>query len=304
MGGSNNGNGTTGIAPGVSGTLGTPATGNIPEGRYGAVSWTDSKGNLWLFGGGNYSGSQNYFNDLWEFNPSTNQWAWMSGSSPASCTSVNCGQSGVYGQLGVAAAGNVPGSRTFAQSWTDNHGNLWLFGGYGIDSGSKWGYLNDLWEFNSSTNQWTWMGGSSTLPSTSSSGEYGQPGVYGVIGIPTAGIFPGGRWGIRLGTTVWATSGYLVAMDSIRLATLLISMISGSSIPPPSNGLGWVATVPLLLTVPHRIPATLVSTARCRYLRRVTYQEADTLRLIGPTAKAIYGSLAEMAWIRQANLAI
>jgi len=35
---------------GVYGTLGTRATGNVPGGRYSAVSWTDNGGNLWLFG--------------------------------------------------------------------------------------------------------------------------------------------------------------------------------------------------------------------------------------------------------------
>jgi hypothetical protein len=59
--------------------------GNIPSGRSGAVSWTDAKGNLWLFGGSSYSrnGIQSYLNDLWEFNPSTNEWAWMGGASVA-----------------------------------------------------------------------------------------------------------------------------------------------------------------------------------------------------------------------------
>ena len=32
-------------------TLGQPAPGNAPGGRYGAVSWIDNQGNFWLFGG-------------------------------------------------------------------------------------------------------------------------------------------------------------------------------------------------------------------------------------------------------------
>ncbi len=50
------------------------------------------------------------------------------------------------------------------------------------------GYLNDLWEFNPSTNEWTWMGGSSTVGSNG-----GQSGVYGTLGTPAAGNIPGGR---------------------------------------------------------------------------------------------------------------
>jgi hypothetical protein len=36
---------------GVYGTPGTPSTTNVPGGRQEAASWTDSSGNLWLFGG-------------------------------------------------------------------------------------------------------------------------------------------------------------------------------------------------------------------------------------------------------------
>ena len=57
------------------------------------------------------------------------------------------GQSGVYGTLGMPAAGNIPGSRHSASSWTDSSGNLWLFGGHGIDANGNFGILNDLWKF-------------------------------------------------------------------------------------------------------------------------------------------------------------
>ena len=63
-----------------------------------------------------------------------------------------CGQAGVYGTLGTPAAGNIPGGRDGAATWTDSSGNLWLFGGFGFDANGTMGYLNDLWEFNPSTN--------------------------------------------------------------------------------------------------------------------------------------------------------
>ena len=53
---------------------------------------------------------------------------------------------GVYGTLGSAAAGNLPGSRTEGVAWTDIYGNFWLFGGSGADAQGVIGYLNDLWE--------------------------------------------------------------------------------------------------------------------------------------------------------------
>ena len=85
------------------------------------------------------------------------EWAWMGGSSTLD---IYDGQPGVYGTLGTPAAGNVPGGRWDASSWTDSSGNLWLFGGDGVRCQRVWNAdLNDLWEFNPSTNEWTWMGG-------------------------------------------------------------------------------------------------------------------------------------------------
>ena len=38
----------------VYGTKGTSSPSNYPGGRYGSVSWIDSNGSLWLFGGFGY----------------------------------------------------------------------------------------------------------------------------------------------------------------------------------------------------------------------------------------------------------
>jgi N-acetylneuraminic acid mutarotase len=184
------------LQSGTYGTLRTPAAGNIPGSRQEGSSWTDSKGHLWLFGGFGYgaSGGQGWLNDLWEFNPATNEWAWISGSKI-----INA--SGTYGTLGTPAAANVPGGRYDAMSWTDHAGHFWIFGGNGWDANGRGGYLNDLWEFNPSTNEWTWMGGSSTLGDT-----YGRPGLYGTFELPAAGNVPGGRW---FGVTWTDSSGNL-----------------------------------------------------------------------------------------------
>lgn len=147
------------------GTRGIPAAGNVPGVRYGATGWMDSAGNFWLFGGiGQDSGiGVGPLNDLWEFNPSTNEWAWMAGSSNRPCEDADCGQYGVYGVLGTPSAANTPGGRGDAVGWTDSNGNFWLFGGNGFASAGIASLLNDLWVFNPSTNTWTWMGGNSTV---------------------------------------------------------------------------------------------------------------------------------------------
>jgi N-acetylneuraminic acid mutarotase len=163
-------------ANGVYGTLGTPLTGNVPGARSGAVSWIDSSGNLWLFGGSglDVSGGNGVLNDLWEFNPTTGIWTWVSGSS-------SIGASGVYGTVGVPSAANVPGARSGAVSWTDSSGNLWLFGGSGGGL-----VFNDLWEFNPAAGTWEWVNGASTGDSA---------GAYGTQGIASLSNFPGARSG-------------------------------------------------------------------------------------------------------------
>jgi len=175
------------------GILQTPAAANVPGRRGSAVSWTDSKGNLWLFGGWGFdsAGNPGYLNDLWEFSPSTAEWTWMGGSSTiAACSNGDgCGPSGVYGTLGTPAAANTPGGRENAAGWTDDAGNLWLFGGLGFAADGTYGFLNDLWKFNPATNQWTWLGGSDSVSCVAC----GPAGQYGTLGIPAAGNVPGGR---------------------------------------------------------------------------------------------------------------
>jgi N-acetylneuraminic acid mutarotase len=130
----------TAAANGVYGTQGTAAAGNVPGARAMAVSWTDSAGDLWLFGGfGNgpaQSPAVGPLNDLWRYRPSSNLWAWMSGSNMLD------GAVAVYGTKGTAAPGNVPGPLVGGVSWTDATGNFWLLGG--ASGGTR---LNDLWKY-------------------------------------------------------------------------------------------------------------------------------------------------------------
>jgi N-acetylneuraminic acid mutarotase len=171
----------TTYANGIYGTLGVPSTGNVPGAREYSVSWTDKSGNLWLFGGeGGPAGVEPAgYNDLWEFNPTAKTWTWVSGSDTGNTQ-------GVYGTLGVAAASNVPEGRIFAQGWTDQKGNLWLFGGGGFESTQETGGLNDFWEFDMTNREWMWMGGNDTDDSI-------QPGIYGMLGVAAATNAPGER---------------------------------------------------------------------------------------------------------------
>jgi N-acetylneuraminic acid mutarotase len=184
--------------PGQYGTLQKPSALNIPGGRYGFVSWKDVNGNFWLFGGEGLDadGKDGYLNDLWELNPSTREWTWMSGSSSISdfCKPLAgltyCGESGDYGELGTAASGNTPGGRYQAVGWTDREGNLWLFGGYGFDASGIVGFLNDVWEFEPSSMEWSWRGGSDSIPCLYCASR----GKSEVFGTPALENIPGARY--------------------------------------------------------------------------------------------------------------
>jgi N-acetylneuraminic acid mutarotase len=173
------GGATTVGQSGIYGTLGTGSTSNIPGGRNQGMTWTDTSGNLWLFGGEGMdsTGVFSDINDLWKYNPTNSQWTWMAGSSLAN-------QVPVYGTKGIGSTSNIPGARDSSASWTDASGNLWLFGGWALDSVSHAGEASDLWKFSPSTSKWTWVSG----PDLSN-----QSGVYGTLGVGSTSNYPGGR---------------------------------------------------------------------------------------------------------------
>ncbi len=175
---------------GTYGTLGVFAAGNLPGGRDSGVSWRDSTGNFWLFGGEGFDSAGNYgwLNDLWEFNPNLNQWAWMGGASSNgnSCRFWGLREETICVQPSTATA---PGGRVASLAWTDREGNFWLYGGYEIDSSGNFCALDDLWEFNPLTAKWTSKGGATVAPAGGTA-----PAVYGAPGKAQAGQTPGGRW--------------------------------------------------------------------------------------------------------------
>ncbi|MFI5151316.1 MAG: kelch repeat-containing protein [Bacteroidia bacterium] len=173
-------NGPTGVgSAGVYGTKGVPAPTNRPGARaWGMVTWVDNAGDLWLFGGQGFdgTGARGNLSDLWKYNIASNQWTWMNGPNTQ-------GGGPTWGTQGVAAATNQPASRyESAASWTDNAGKLWMFGG--LTYNPSFGNTNDLWNYDPSTNMWTWMQGVTTVNS---------PGNYGTMGVASATNQPRAR---------------------------------------------------------------------------------------------------------------
>ena len=134
-----------------------------PKSRYGAVSWKDISGNVYVFGG--YNGTS-YLNDLLMFNGTSWSQVTNAGTPPSVRTAAvawtdNAGNAYVFGGFKgnsllndlwkfngtswseVTNAGTPPSERFLAVSWTDNAGNAYVFGGVNGVS-----YLNDLWRFN------------------------------------------------------------------------------------------------------------------------------------------------------------
>jgi hypothetical protein len=197
----------TTTATGNWGTLGVPAATNVPSGRQSAVSWIDSSGNYWMFGGNgtDSQGNPGLLNDLWEYIPFTNQWTWVAGSNLMICSNtiygrVECVQpannSGIAGQFSV---GNTPGGRSGEVTWTDRQGKFWLFGGSSYDNNSVGGNFNDFWEFDPTQSQWAWMGGVTAItcvnypPQGFCIGSESPQPVYGTLGVTATGNDPGGR---------------------------------------------------------------------------------------------------------------
>ncbi len=185
--------------PGVYGTEGLPSRDNIPGSRDYASHWTDSNGNFWLFGGWGYdaNGTVGMLNDLWEFTLSTHEWTWVSGNSTISC--IYCGQAGIYGNQGSPSQNNIPGSREATASWVDHNGHFWIYGGYGFDARGLRGYLRDLWEYDPTTNEWSWIAGSQFVPNV----DAGYPADYGALRTPSVTNNP---WSLT-GPASWTDDG-------------------------------------------------------------------------------------------------
>jgi hypothetical protein len=159
--------------PGIYGMQGVSNSANNPSAKWEcAAAWTDNIGDLWLFGGYSLSGN---FNDLWKYHVVSNQWTWIKGSKFTN-------KLGNYGVKGIENNTNKPGARHSYSHWKDNSGKLWLFGG--LFSANNV-FFNDLWKFNPTNTNWTWMGGDSSV---------NLIGVYGTKCTPSSNNIPKGRF--------------------------------------------------------------------------------------------------------------
>jgi hypothetical protein len=196
--GSNNAN-----PAGSYGTMGVPSVLNNPKARRWAMGSVSPSGIFRVYGGDidNCCGIA-MLSDLWEYDPATNNWTWISGP-----TTNN--QLATYGTIGVSSPLNVPGCRNSGTSFTDNSGNFYIFGGSRYTPSLNIGNANDLWKFDSSLAQWVWISGTSTV---NSSAVYGTQGFPSTNNIPSARIWEGGSAGIKDNAgNIWIYGGQDIA---------------------------------------------------------------------------------------------
>ena len=189
-------NGITGVS--YSKGIGIEHYRNKPTNKLNAQVWKDNQGDMWVFGGGN--SSTVYYNDLWKYNSSTNNWIlYYEGTQ---------NPNGSYGTKGISSANNIPPITQGAVTWTDLNGNLWMFGGEtpnvnNSTSSSTNDFYNSLWKYDILTGNWTWMSGSSLIDQN---GNYNLLGSESVLNMPGARANSGG-WVDNLGN-LWLFGGY------------------------------------------------------------------------------------------------
>ncbi len=144
--------------PAVYGVIGIPSPTNYPGSRgFAGLSWVDTSGNFWLYGGGSLYGD---IADFWKYDLTTNEWTCFGSYSSFP----------VYGTKGVGTASTNPGIRTeTCAAWTGDDGNLWLYGGQGAG-----GSYADMWKYDLSSGYWIWMQGSDSIALPGVSPVYGN----------------------------------------------------------------------------------------------------------------------------------
>jgi len=162
------------------GIKGVPTSSNCPPSTgWGMMNWIDKNNNLWFYGGVNIIDLQSISGNLWKYNIANNEWTWMSGFG-------NIANIPNFGTKGISSVNNCPPSiHENNCTWIDNdNDNLWFYGGLGGGESFSDNYYNDLWRYNISNNEWTWIYGNATT---------NIPPNFGLKGISDILNNPGGR---------------------------------------------------------------------------------------------------------------
>lgn len=139
---------------------------NWPAARHRVRMWFDNNGDLWLYGGARQTASQNEsFNDLWKYNPGTNNWTCVKGNANQTFAYTNTASGNYPASEGIGGTAYYPRARSDYGYWIDNNNNFWIFAGY-AQSHSTHDFA-DLWKYNPTTNEWTLVKGDNQVHNNS-----------------------------------------------------------------------------------------------------------------------------------------
>lgn len=149
---------------------------NTPGGRTSYSYWKDSDNTFWLFGG--FRDSNHSYSDMWRYDPATNLWTWISGSSALNDVHT----------LDPACISGMSYPLTRSDNcanWKDACGRFHNYGGvYAI--GQQYFYWDDVWAYDPGTDLYTFENGTQLANQTAN---------YGTQLIPAATNHPGGNCG-------------------------------------------------------------------------------------------------------------
>lgn len=163
---------------GTSVGLGVESPLNFPTGRWEhTMNAMSSSNSIVVFGG--RSDTIGSLNDLWRYNVTSNNWCLLRGNISTS------NQPAVYGTAGVASAANIPaGVYHHCAAFLPGTDLLYVFGGY------RSAFLNELWIFNCSSAQWTFVSSSATAGVYTNGGQYpGARSGHSFATVPKTSLF-------------------------------------------------------------------------------------------------------------------
>jgi hypothetical protein len=155
-----------------------------PQARQGAASWSDSAGDLWLFGGqaADSNGAARLLGDFWKYDSNAREWLQIPQLARAGASLSGSGTTA------------YPSARSYAASWIDAAGTLWIFGGQGATADGTPALLNDLWAFSSSIGAWAQaLGSSGPVPGARMAASFwvdpsGVLWLFGGYGVDATGV--------------------------------------------------------------------------------------------------------------------
>lgn len=142
---------------------------NFPSSRVGYASWISKEGNIYL-----YSGTKREDDtfpkrntDLWVYDISINQWAWLSGN--------------ISGETNENE--HFPKGRTRFNHWIDKDDNLWIFGGFIETNTALLAHYHqtDMWKYDIKSNVWEQI---SMGPGVNNMGYYGDKDEFSIFNTP------------------------------------------------------------------------------------------------------------------------